>query len=115
MKQFVTNKTERIEMGKIIELRGNFIEHETEDGVSYECDYYRTSDKTATFEQVHKQYLADDAQHQLDATDYIEIQLTRTERLYGKESEEYKDLLARRLDALQQRETWVEIIRGAKT
>ena len=58
MKQFVTDKTERIEMGKIIELRGNFIERETEDGISYECDYYRTSDKTVTFEQVHKQRLA---------------------------------------------------------
>lgn len=115
MKQFVTDKTERIEMGKIIELRGNFIEQETDGDISYECDYYRTTDKTATFEQVHKQHLANEAQRQLDATDYIEIQLIRIERLYGKESEEYKDLLARRLDALQQRETWVEIIRGAKT
>ena len=114
MKANVSDKTERIEMGKIIELRGNFIEHETEDGVSYECDYYRTSDKTSTFEQVHKQYLADDAQHQLDATDYIEIQLVRTERLYGKESAKYTELLAHRLDILQQREAWVEIVKGSR-
>ena len=114
MKQFVANKTERIEMDKIIELRGNFIEHEMEDGVSYECDCYRTIDKTATFEQVNKQYLADNAQRQLDATDYIEIQLIRTERLCGKESAEYTELLAHRLDILQQREAWVEVIRGAR-
>lgn len=70
--------------------------------------------KTETETQAEAlQQQAEEAQRQLDATDYIEIQLIRTERLYGKESAEYKELLARRLDMLQQREAWVEAIRGA--
>ena len=71
MKQFVTDKTERIEMGKIIELRGNFIERETEDGISYECDYYRTSDKTATFEQLYRAEKVQEAKDYLTSTDWI--------------------------------------------
>lgn len=66
----VNDKTERLELGNVIELRGNFTEVLREDGISYECDYYRTTDKNSTFEQLHKRQLAEDAQNLLAATDY---------------------------------------------
>ena len=96
MKQFVANKKERIEMGKIIELRGNFIEHETEDGIQYECEYYRTTDKTATFEQMYKAEKVKEAKKYLTSTDWI----------YAKCVEEglnasvvYSDVVAKRKEA----------------
>ena len=58
--------------------------------------------------------IAEQAQKQLDATDYVEIQLIRTERLYGKDSTEYQELLASRLDILEQREVWVQEVRDGR-
>lgn len=65
----VTDKTERVELGNIIELRGNFTEVQHEEELSYQCDMYRTTDKTKTFEELHKKHVSDEAQKQLDATD----------------------------------------------
>lgn len=58
--------------------------------------------------------IAEQAQKQLDATDYVEIQLIRTERLYGKDSTEYQELLASRLGILEQREVWVQEVRDGR-
>lgn len=71
MRMNVNDKTERLELGNIIELRGNFTARETEDGITYEADCYRTTNKTATFEQLHGQELKKEAQAYLDSTDYI--------------------------------------------
>lgn len=89
MKQFVTDKTERIEMGKIIELRGNFIEHETEDGISYECDYYRTTDKNATFESLYQKDMEDKAKAYLSATNYISNNYNDMLKIDQKSAEAY--------------------------
>jgi hypothetical protein len=70
MKMNVVDKTERLVLGDIIELRGNFTEVQREEGISYECDYYRTTDKNATFEQMHCKQVAVEALNLLDATDY---------------------------------------------
>lgn len=95
MKMNVNDKTERLELGNEIELRGNFIEHKTEDGVSYECDYYRTKDKTATFEQLHQAEMARVAQEYLDATDWVIAQLGEYQML-GIETPDRTDILAER-------------------
>lgn len=58
--------------------------------------------------------IAEQAQKQLDATDYVEIQLIRTERLYGKDSTEYQELLASRLGILEQREVLVQEVRDGR-
>ena len=73
MKQNVLNKTERLEMGNIIELRGNFIEiPATEDGdTSYECDYYRTTNPNATFKQLNEKDLLIQLHQLLDSTDWV--------------------------------------------
>ena len=55
MNMNVLDKTERLELGGIIELRGCFTEVVREDGISYECVYYRTTDRTATFATLHAQ------------------------------------------------------------
>ena len=114
MRMNVNDKTERLELGNEIELRGNFIETETENGISYECDYYRTKNKTLTFEQIHAQETARLAEQNLLSTDWVENQLSRCSLLYGVESTEYENLFARRKDLLLQREAWVEIVRNAQ-
>jgi len=55
MKISTIDKTEKITMGKVYELRGNFKEVVNEDGeVSYIADMFRTSNKTDTFEKLFK-------------------------------------------------------------
>jgi len=50
----VTDKTERLKLGKYYELRGNFEEIENEDGeVSYSCNMFRTTDSTKTFDYLY--------------------------------------------------------------
>ena len=71
MKMNVTSKQERFELGDIIELRGNFVEVVREEEVGYECDVYRTTDKTMTFDKMHKMVMAEQAQKNLDDTDWI--------------------------------------------
>ena len=72
MKINVMDKTERLEFGKIIELRGNFEEEVNEEGdTSYSCDMYRTTNKNDTFESL---YLAEQKQENIaymSATNYI--------------------------------------------
>lgn len=104
MKMNVVDKTERIEIGNIVELRGNFKEVVRDEEVGYECDYYRTTDKTATFEELHKQDVAKQAQKQLDDTDWIVAKCTERGL---KVSEEYPELYV-------QREEWRQDIRDAR-
>jgi hypothetical protein len=52
------------------------------------------------------------AEKELLATDWIENQLVRCSVLNGIKSKEYTDLLAKRMDLLMQRESWVKIIRA---
>ena len=50
----VIDKTERLQLGKYYELRGNFVEQKDEDGnISYECDMFRTTDSTKTFDYLY--------------------------------------------------------------
>ncbi len=57
---------------------------------------------------------AEKAQKLLDGTDWVENQLSRTERLYGKESSEYLELLEKRRALLIQREAWVDTVRAGR-
>jgi len=95
MKANVNDKTERLILGNIIELRGNFIPIETEDGISYECDYYRTRNKNVTFEQLHHAEMASQAQAYLDATDWVIAQLGEYQML-GIDTPDRSDILAER-------------------
>lgn len=112
MKADVADKTERLELGNIIELRGNFTEVQREDGISYECDFYRTTDKNATFESLYRKEQVELAQAYLSETDYVEVQLNRYALVYGVDSDEYKAKLESRKALLAQRMEWEAIVRG---
>ena len=73
MRQNVIDKTERLVLSNVIELRGNFVEiPPTEDGdISYECDYYRTTNPTTTFQQLYTKERLTQLHELLDSTDWI--------------------------------------------
>ena len=89
----VNDKTERIVFGKIIELRGNFKEIETEEGITYECDMYRTRNKNATFKELDNQFKIQEAKEFLKNTDWI----------YAKCAEEGLNASERYGDIVEQR------------
>ena len=98
MKQTVLDKTERLEMGNIIELRGNFVEiPATEDGdTSYECDCYRTTNPNATFKQLNEKDLLIQLHQLLDSTDWVYAKCAEL----GLDAEvEYRNLVADRKEA----------------
>ena len=98
MKANVADKTERLELGNIIELRGNFTEVQGEDGVSYECDYYRTTDKTTTFATLYQKEQAETAQRYLDSTDWVVAQLAEYQAM-GKELPDRSEIFTKREEA----------------
>ena len=114
MKANVADKTERLELGNIIELRGNFTEVEREDGISYECDFYRTTNKNETFESMYRKEQVELAQAYLSETDWVEVQLNRYALVYGVDSAEYKAKLESRRALLAQRMGWEAIVRSAR-
>ena len=72
MKIFTVDKTEKIEMGKIIEYRGNFEEIINEDGeISYSADMFRTTKKTDTFESLYQNSVKVEKIAFLSDTNYI--------------------------------------------
>lgn len=95
MRMNVNDKTERLELGSIIELRGNFTEVQREDGISYEADCYRTRNKNATFEQLHSAEMKKQAQAYLDDTDWVIAQLGEYQML-GMEAPDRSEILAER-------------------
>jgi len=104
MKMNVVDKTARLELGGLIELRGNFVEVVREEEVGYECDAYRTTDKTMTFDKMHKMVMAEQAQKNLDDTDWIN---DKCYELDLKTKDVYPELCL-------QREEWREVIRSAR-
>lgn len=100
MKANVVDKTERLELGNIIELRGNFTEVEREDGISYECDFYRTTNKNETFESMYRKEQVELAQKYLDSTDWVIAQLGEYQML-GMSLPDRNDILAKREEARQ--------------
>jgi hypothetical protein len=111
MKMTVDTMDTEFRFGNVREVRGNFIEHITENGISYECDYYRTYG-SETFEELHQKAEAEKAQKSLNKTDWVEVQLNRYALVYGIDSEEYKEKLDSRKALLAQRMEWEEIVRG---
>ena len=105
MKMFVDTQETEFTFGNVREVRGNFVEHETENSISYECDYYRTYGNE-TFEQLHAQAQSQEAQAYLDSTDWVMAQLGEYQML-GKELPDRSEILAKREDARQ-------VIRGNK-
>ena len=104
MKMQVIDKTERIEMGSMIELRGNFTEIIREDDIGYECDVYRTNDKTMTFDKMHKMVMAEQAQKNLDESDKFVAKCYDRGLVFA---DKYPELYV-------QREEWREVIRSAR-
>ena len=109
MKMTVDTMDTEFRFGNVRELRGNFVEHETEDGMQYECDYYRTYGNES-FDELHKKEMAKQAQKNLNDTDWVEVQLNRYALVYGVDSEEYKAKLESRKELLAQRMEWEEIV-----
>ncbi len=82
-------------------------------GILANIEWYRNK----AFENADKEQRlmqSQEAQAFLNATDWVENQLSRCERLYGKTSTRYKELFEKRKEILLQREEWVEIVRGCK-
>jgi uncharacterized protein YqfB (UPF0267 family) len=104
MKMNVTNKQERFELGDIIELRGNFTEIIREEDVGYECDVYRTTDKTMTFDKMHKMAMAEQAQKNLDESDKFVAKCCDRGLVFA---DKYPELYV-------QREEWREVIRSTQ-
>ncbi len=114
-----------------LHLYNNLHEVQYEDHTGYEGELYITrtnltlaeveaqfdsllaSEKAKWQRQVAKQE-AEKAQKLLDDTDWVENQLSRTERLYGKESQEYLELMEKRRALLVQREAWVDTVRAGR-
>ena len=105
MKMQVIDKTARLELGGLIELRGNFVEVVREEDVGYECDVYRTNDKTMTFDKMHKMVMAEQAQKNLDDTDWINDKCYELEL---KTKDAYPELCL-------QREAWRQQVRDGRT
>jgi len=105
MKMNVIDKTARLELGGLIELRGNFVEVVREEEVGYECDVYRTNDKTMTFDKMHKMVMAEQAQKNLDESDWIN---DKCYELDLKTKDVYPELCV-------QREAWRQQVRDGKT
>lgn len=68
----VLDKTEKLKLGKITELRGNFKAIENEDGVSYECDMFRTKGNE-TFDELYQAELRAELVQYLSDTNYIAV------------------------------------------
>lgn len=69
----VTDKTEKLKLGKYYELRGNFEKIENEDGeISYSCDMFRTTDSTKTFDELYQEELRAKKVTYLNDTRYVE-------------------------------------------
>ena len=72
MKINTVDKTEKLALGSIYELRGNFEEIINEDGdVSYSCDMYRTKNSSKTFDELDTKYKKQEALDYLSSTDWI--------------------------------------------
>ena len=97
MKMFVDTKETEFTFGNVREVRGNFIEHETEDGMQYECDYYRTYGNES-FDELHKKEMAKQAQAYLNATDWVIAQLGEYQML-GKTLPDRSEILKKREEA----------------
>ncbi len=70
----VTDKTEKLKLGKYYELRGNFETIENEDGeVSYSCNMFRTTDSTKKFDELYEAELKQEVIQYLSDTNYIAI------------------------------------------
>jgi len=94
MKVVVNDKTEKYVFGKIVELRGNFKKLVNEEGeVSYECDAYRTKNKTQTFVELDSQAKVSDAKQYLINTDWIYAKCAE-ENLVA--TNEYPNIVAQR-------------------
>lgn len=86
MKINVIDKTAKIQLGSIYELRGNFVEKTDEDGnISYECDMFRTKDKTKTFDDLYQLEQIEVAKQFITDFDYVENKIIRESQLYGND------------------------------
>ena len=90
----VVDKTERLQLGKYYELRGNFKEIKDEEGnISYECDMFRTTNKNDTFEKLYNAQKVQEAYTYLSSTDWIYAKCLE-EGLNA--SEKYPSIVAKR-------------------
>lgn len=90
MKISTIDKTEKITMGKVYELRGNFKEVVNEDGeVSYSCDMYRTTDSSKTFDDLYQAEVKENAITYLSGTNYVAINYNNLLKVNEEIAEKY--------------------------
>jgi hypothetical protein len=86
----VTDKTEKLKLGKYYELRGNFEEIESEDGeVSYSCNMFRTTDSTKTFGELYEAELKQEAIQYLSNTNYVAINYSNLLKVDEEKAQKY--------------------------
>ena len=90
MKISVTDKTEKLKLGKYYELRGNFETIESEDGeVSYSCNMFRTTDSTKTFDELYEAELKQEAIDYLSNTNYVAINYSNLLKVDEEKAQKY--------------------------
>lgn len=86
----VTDKTEKLKLGKYYELRGNFEKKENEEGeISYSCDMYRTTDSTKTFDELYEAELKQEAIDYLSNTNYVAINYNNLLKVDEEKAQKY--------------------------
>ena len=97
---YVNDTTSKIKITNgLYELRGNFVEKTTEDGVSYECDAYRTKDGNTSFTELNNAEIIATDKAYLSSTDWIYAKCAEFEI---SAIEKYPDIVAKRKSAREE-------------
>ena len=84
---YVNDKTKKIKITNgLYELRGNFVQETTEDGVTYKCNAYRTKSNTITFEELYS------AERIVELKEFVSFEIQKIEDINPQVSED-EDLL----------------------
>lgn len=91
---YVNDKTSKIKIKDgLYELRGNFAQETTEDGVTYKCNAYRTKSNTATFDELYNAERLTELKEYLNSTDWIYAKCAEED---VKASDVYPEVVAKR-------------------
>ena len=97
---YVNDTTEKIKITNgLYELRGNFVQETTEDGVTYKCNAYRTKSNTVTFDELYSAERIAELKEYLSSTDWI---YAKCAELDVSASEKYPDIVAERKSAREE-------------
>jgi len=100
---YVNDTTSKIKITNgLYELRGNFAQETTEDGVTYKCNAYRTKSNTVTFNELYSAERISELKEYLSSTDWI---YAKCAELDISASEKYPDIVAKRKSAREEIQT----------